>query len=197
MKIVGLTGGIGSGKSMVSRLLTMMDIPVYAADAESKKLADASPHIRERLSAKFGRQLYKDGKLDRKMLATLIFGNRDNLQFVNSIIHPAVFADFRQWTTRQDSVPIAVVESAILFDSGFNKSVHVTVNVSAPLEVRIRRVEERDRVDRETVLARINSQMPEEERNRLSDCIIFNDGHQALLPQVENLADALLNKPKF
>ena len=192
MKIVGLTGGIGSGKSTVSRLLEIMGIPVYAADAESKKLVGASPHIREQLSAKFGLQLYRDGKLDKAMLASLIFGNEENLQFANSVIHPFVFEDFRHWTAQQNNASFAVIESAILFDSGFNKTVDITVNVSAPLEERIRRVEQRDRTCRETVLARINSQIAEEERNRLSDYIIFNDNVCALLPQVENLVNALL-----
>lgn len=192
MKTVGLTGGIGSGKSTVSRLLEIMEIPVYAADAESKKLVGASPHIREQLTAKFGLQLYRDGKLDRAMLASLIFGNEENLQFANSVIHPAVFEDFRHWTAQQNNVSFVAIESAILFDSGFNKTVDITVNVSAPLEVRIRRVEQRDRTCRETVLARINSQIAEEERNRLSDYIIFNDNVHALLPQVENLVNALL-----
>lgn len=192
MKIAGLTGGIGSGKSTVSRLLEIMGIPVYAADAESKKLVGASPHIREQLSAKFGSQLYRDGKLDRAMLASLIFGNEENLQFANSVIHPAVFEDFRHWTAQQNNVSFTVIESAILFDSGFNTAVDITVTVSAPLEVRIRRVEQRDRTCRETVLARINSQISEEERNRLSDYIIFNDNVHALLPQVENLVNALL-----
>ena len=192
MKIIGLTGGIGSGKSTVSRLLKTMGIPVYTADTESKKLVNTSPQIRERLTATFGSQLYANGELDKAMLASLIFGNNENLRHVNSVIHPTVFEDFRHWAEQQQS-SLVVVESAILFDSGFNKTVDVTVNVSAPREVRIRRVEERDKVSRESIEARINSQMPEEERNRLSDYTIFNDERQALLPQVENL----LNKNFF
>ncbi|MDR2690778.1 MAG: dephospho-CoA kinase [Dysgonamonadaceae bacterium] len=192
MKTVGLTGGIGSGKSTVSRLLEIMEIPVYAADTESKKLVDTSPRIREQLSAKFGLQLYRDNRLDREMLASLIFGNKENLQFANSVIHPAVFEDFRHWAEKCNNVSFAVIESAILFDSGFNKTVDITVNVSAPPEVRIRRVEQRDRVSRKSVQARINSQISEKERNRLSDYIIFNDDVHALLPQVENLVHVLL-----
>jgi dephospho-CoA kinase len=197
MKIIGLTGGIGSGKSTVSRLLEIMEIPVYAADTESKKLVDISPRIREQLSAKFGLQLYRDGGLDKAMLASLIFGNKENLQFANSVIHPAVFEDFRNWAEKQNNVSFVVIESAILFDSGFNKSVDITVNVSTPLEVRIRRVEQRDHVSRESIQARINSQISEEERNRLSDFTIFNDDTHALLPQVENLVNFLLAMRNF
>jgi dephospho-CoA kinase len=191
MKSVGLTGGIGSGKSTVSRLLEIMGVPVYVADTESKKLVNTSPHIREQLIATFGRQLYKDGELDKAMLASLIFGNKEHLRRANSAIHPVVFDDFRQWAARQTAASFVVIESAILFDSGFNKTVDVTVNVSAPLEVRIRRVEKRDRISREAIQTRIDSQLSEEERNRLSDYIILNDETSALIPQVENLSDLL------
>ena len=190
MKTIGLTGGIGSGKSTVSRLFETMGIPVYTADTESKKLINISPQIREQLMAKFGSQLYKNGEIDKAMLASLIFGNEENLRYANSVIHPVVFDDFRQWAEQQTQ-SFAVIESAILFDSGFYKSVDVTVNVSAPLEMRIRRVEERDKFSRESIEARINSQMSEEERNRLSDYTIFNDERHALLPQVENLLNVL------
>lgn len=187
MKIIGLTGGIGSGKSTVSRLLEIMGIPVYMADTESKKLVNTSPCIRKQLIAAFGPQLYRNGVLDIAMLASLIFGNKENLQYANSVIHPAVFEDFKHWAEQQMQSPFVVIESAILFDSGFNKTVDITVNVSAPLEIRIRRVEKRDQISQESIEARINSQMPEEERNRLSDYIILNDEIHALLPQIENL----------
>ena len=190
MKTIGLTGGIGSGKSTVSRLFETMGIPIYTADTESKKLINISPKIREQLMAKFGEQLYKNGEVDKAMLASLIFGNEENLRYANSVIHPVVFDDFRQWAEQQTQ-PFVVIESAILFDSGFYKSVDVIVNVSAPLEMRIRRVEERDKVSRKSIEARINSQMSEEERNRLSDYTIFNDERQALLPQVEKLLNVL------
>ena len=194
MKTIGLTGGIGSGKSTVSRVLEIMEIPVYTADTESKKLVNTSPQIRERLIAAFGSQLYKDGELDKAMLASLIFGNEENLRYVNSVIHPAVFDDFRHWREQQIQSSWVVIESAILFESGFNKSVDVTVNVTASLEIRIRRIEERDKASRESIEARINNQMSEEERNRLSDYTIFNDERHALLPQVENLLNILAMK---
>ncbi|GHT61498.1 dephospho-CoA kinase [Bacteroidia bacterium] len=193
MKTIGLTGGIGSGKSTVSRLLEIMNIPVYVADTESKKLVNTSPHIREQLIAVFGSQLYRNGELDKAMLASLIFGNKENLQYANSVIHPAVFDDFRHWAGQYMQSPFAVIESAILFDSGFNKTVDVTVTVSAPLEVRIRRVEQRDNVSRESIEARISSQLPEEERNRLSDYVILNDEVHALLPQVESLLNQIFH----
>jgi dephospho-CoA kinase len=193
MKSVGLTGGIGSGKSTVSRLLETMGFPVYVADTESKKLVNTSRHIQERLTATFGSQLYKNGELDKALFAALIFGNKAHLQYANSVIHPAVFADFRQWSERQTEASFVVIESAILFDSGFHATVDVTVNVSASLDVRIRRVEQRDGISREAIQTRIHSQISEEERNRLSDYMILNDDTDALIPQVENLV-SLLNK---
>jgi dephospho-CoA kinase len=195
MKTIGLTGGIGSGKSTVSRLLEIMGMRVYVADTESKKLVNTSSHIRKQLTAKFGSQLYRDGELDKAMLAALIFGNKENLQYTDSVIHPVVLEDFSRWSDRQD-VPFPVIESAILFESGFNKTVDIIVNVSAPLEIRIRRIEQRDRISLELIRARINNQISEEERNRLSDYIIFNDDRHALLPQVENLVN-LLRVRKF
>ncbi|GHT13400.1 dephospho-CoA kinase [Bacteroidia bacterium] len=187
MQIIGLTGGIGSGKSTLSRLLEIMDIPVYIADSESKKLTDNSPWIREKLIEKFGSDLYKTGKLDKSLLSSLIFGNEENLAYVNSVIHPVVLEDFKNWTSQHADKEFIAIESAILFDSGFNKTVDFTVNVSTPLEMRIHRVEVRDNLPRESIIPRINSQLPEKERNRRSDFIILNDDVAALIPQVEKV----------
>jgi dephospho-CoA kinase len=187
MKIIGLTGGIGSGKSTISRLLEIMGVPVYIADSESKKLTDTSPLIREKLIEKFGRDLYKEGKLDKSLLASLIFGNEENLGYVNSVIHPVVRDDFEKWTTSYTKNELVAIESAILFDSGFNNTADFTVNVSTPLEMRIHRVETRDGLPRESIISRINNQLPEEERNRRSDFIILNDHVEALIPQLESL----------
>jgi len=191
MKKIGLTGGIGSGKSTVSKLFEVMGFPVYSADAKSKRLTDTSPYIRAQLTAKFGADLYKNDILNKPMLASLIFGNEENLHFVNSVIHPAVFEDFRLWVEKRRNFPLLIAESAILFESGFSRSVDFKVNVSASLETRINRVEKRDLLSRGEILDRIHNQLPDEERNRLSDHIIYNEKTQALLPQVENLIKML------
>jgi dephospho-CoA kinase len=120
-------------------------------------------------------------------LASLIFGNEENLRYVNSVIHPAVWEDFKDWTDRQADKELLAIESAILFESGFNKSADFTVNVSAPLNVRIRRVEERDHLPEKAILSRINNQFPDEERNCLSDFILLNDNVEAVIPQLESL----------
>jgi dephospho-CoA kinase len=187
MKVLGITGGIGSGKSVVAKLLEVMEIPVYNTDIAAKKLSDFSPTIREKLSGRFGAALYREGILDRKMLASLIFNHPEQLAFVNSVIHPAVEQDFLEWKESRQDRKMVGIESAILFESGLNQAVDFSINVSAPLETRIRRIEKRDHLSRESILNRIHNQLPEEERNRLANYTIINDDRQALIPQIENM----------
>ena len=184
MKRIGITGGIGSGKSVVAQLLQTFGVPVYIADEESKRLTDSSPVIREGLSSLFGSAIYTPRGLDKKRLAAVIFGDRTQLERVNRLIHPVVQADFEAWCGRQ-SVPLCALESAILFESGFEHLVDVRLMVYAPLDVRLHRAAERDHALREAILRRIQSQMPDEEKRRLSDYTILNDGRSALIPQVE------------
>jgi len=187
MILIGLTGGIGSGKSTISRLLGVMGIPVYIADMESKRLTESSPVIREKLTEKFGMDLYAEGKLNKALLASLIFGNDDNRRYVNSVIHPEVRSDFDRWKEQHSQSPVLVIETAILFESGFSNSVDVSVTVAAPEELRIRRVALREGWSRESIVSRMQSQLPEEEKIRLSDYVIYNDDKQALIPQIEKL----------
>jgi len=187
MKVIGLTGGIGSGKSAVSRLLNVMGIPVYIADTESKRLTESSPVIKEKLSQKFGTDLYADGRLNKALLASLIFENEENRKYVNSIIHPVVRTDFEDWKAQQISFPLVAIEAAILFESGFADWVNVTVTVAAPEDLRIRRVELREGWSLAAIVSRIQSQLPEEEKIRRSDFVIHNDDRQALIPQVERM----------
>jgi len=187
MKILGLTGGIGSGKSTVSRLLNVMGIPVYVADTESKRITELSPDIRAKLTERFGAELYAAGKLNKALLASLIFENETNRIYVNSVIHPAVMSDFERWKTQQIPAPVVVIETAILFEANLSGSVDISVTVAAPEELRIRRVELREEWSRQSIIARIRSQFPEEEKIRRSDYVIYNDDKQALIPQVEKI----------
>jgi dephospho-CoA kinase len=186
MNVLGITGGIGSGKSIVAKGLEVMGIPVYNTDIAAKKISDTSPEVREKLSARFGTALYQDGILDRKRLASFIFSNPEHLAFVNSVIHPAVEKDFLEWKEEQQEKAWVGIESAILFESRLNQLIDFSMNVSAPLETRIQRIQKRDNLDRESILHRIQNQLPEEERNRLANYTIINDDRQALLPQIEN-----------
>ncbi|MCL1933084.1 MAG: dephospho-CoA kinase [Candidatus Azobacteroides sp.] len=193
MKVIGLTGGIGSGKSTVSRLLNIMGIPVYVADTESKRLTESSPDIREKLTERFGTELYAEGKLNKALLASLIFGNETDRRYVNSVIHPAVRIDFEQWVLRQARFPVSVIEAAILFESGFADSVDMTVTVAAPEDLRIRRIELREGWSQASIVSRIRSQLTEEERISRSDYVIYNDDRQALIPQIEKLLEKIYN----
>jgi len=187
MKIIGITGGIGSGKSVVSKLFEINGIPVYNTDIAAKRIYDVSQTVREKLSDRFGPELYQPyGVLNRTMLASLIFSNPENRDFVNSVVHPAVKDDFLEWATEQKEAKWIGIESALLFESNLEQLADMSINVSAPVEVRIRRVEKRDRLDREAVLDRIRNQMSDEERNALADYTFVNDDRQALLPQAEN-----------
>jgi len=192
MKVIGLTGGIGSGKSTVSRLFEIMGIPVYIADTESKRLTESSPVIRRKLTERFGANLYTESQLNKPLLASLIFKNADNRNYVNSVIHPVVKSDFEQWKALHNRFPVLVIEAAILFESGFAGLVDVRVTVTAPEELRIRRVELREGWSRESIVARIQSQLPEEEKIRRSDCVIYNDDKQALIPQIERLMEEII-----
>lgn len=187
---IGITGGIGSGKSVVASLLNLYGIPVYVADTESKILTVTSPVIKEKLIALFGKDLYTEEGLDKKLLASHIFGNPECLKQVNEIIHPEVNRHFSEWTKSLSS-EICAIESAILFESGFNNIVDKSLMVYAPQELRIRRALQRDNVSREEVTSRINNQLSDETKKDWSDYVIQNDDKQALLPQVEKFLAAL------
>ena len=193
MKVVGITGGIGSGKSVVSKILETMEIPVYNSDAEAKKIMESSLFVREKLSKKFGNQLYFTGKLNKTLLAELIFNHSEYLTFVNSVIHPEVYKDFLEWKQKYVSFPILGIESAILFESGFDKYVDLSITVSAPLELRIKRLQKRESLDETTILNRIKNQMSEEERISKADYIIVNDDIQPVIPQVESILKEFIN----
>lgn len=180
---IGITGGIGSGKSVVASLLDLSGIPVYIADTESKRLTETSPAIREQLTALLGSDLYTEKGLNKTLLASYIFNSPDTLRLVNAIIHPEVNRDFSAWAEQQ-ATPFCAIESAILFESGFDRFVDLSLMVYAPLELRIRRARFRDTVSRSEVIARIQSQLPDEIKKERSDYTVYNDDRQALIPQI-------------
>lgn len=191
---IGITGGIGSGKSVVATLLRLYGIPVYIADEESKRLTNSSPVIRRALVDLVGEAVYDaDGKLDKLRLANFIFGQPEHLARVNAIIHPEVNRDFLDWSERQEKA-FCAIESAILFESGFDRIVDVKLMVLAPLEIRLERAIARDHASREALERRIKSQMADEEKASRSDYVIHNDDRQALIPQVENFIGWLKNR---
>lgn len=188
---LGITGGIGSGKSTVSELFTLLGIPVYIADKESKRLTETSVEIKEQLIALFGKELYQDGVLNKALLASYIFSDKEKLEQVNKIIHPIVGNDFNEWVKLNKSSKIVAQEAAILFESGFDKLVDKVVVVYTPLEMRISRTMQRDGVPREKVLERIENQMSDEKKVELSDFVIVNDGTISLIEQVLEIINKL------
>lgn len=188
---IGITGGIGSGKSVVSRLLGVMGIPVYDSDSETKRLMASDGVIRKELQALVGEEVYAGGVLNRPLLASYLFANSENARRVNGIIHPRVKEDFRQWVQRHSACPIVGIESAILVEAGFANEVDSIVMVYAPEEVRIARVVRRDASSRELIEKRIRSQMNDEEKRRYADFVIANDDATPLIPQVLELIASL------
>ncbi len=181
---VGVTGGIGSGKSTVCNLFKLIGIPVFEADAVAKSLLDSSQEIRNGLTALFGNKVFdSSGKVKRKALAELIFTDDRNLERVNNLIHPHVRKEFDRWAAKQDSVYI-IHEAAILFESGFYKMMDFTILVSAPEKTRIERVTKRDSIEAGLVESRIKKQWTDEQKRELASIELVNDNTQLLIPKI-------------
>jgi dephospho-CoA kinase len=191
MTKIGITGGIGSGKSVISHILKIMHYPVYDSDYWAKFLMNNDKTIYKALTDKFGPETYSSEGINRPFLAQLIFNNKENLTFVNSIVHPAVGNHFLQWTEEQQS-SIVFIESAILFSSGLNKIIDKTIYVDAPQEIRLQRAILRDNASTEAISARIKNQINGDEYARThSDYIINNDNTSLLIPQIISILQNL------
>ena len=191
---IGLTGGIGCGKSYVAKLLNKRGVPVYDSDTEAKQLSNTSKNIRDGLMSLTGiENLYADGVLNRRLLAEFLFASKENARNVEKIIHPAVKADFARWAENQNAL-FCVIESASRLESGFTDTVDCVVVVDAPLDLRISRCVERDSTTKEKVLERISAQMSQEEKCRIADFVIFNDNVSDLEKQIDDLFEFLKNK---
>ncbi len=192
---LGITGGIGSGKSVVCRLLAMLDVPVYDSDSHAKWLMNNSSVLRERLQERFGNDIFGEDGLQRKVLAERVFSDREALAALDAIVHPAVAEDFLSWASEREAEGVEIVglESAILFSSGFDRFVDRCVAVVAPDELRVARAAQRDRASEEQVRARIASQMPQSEVAERADYVVVNDEQSLLWPQVLRLIEELKN----
>lgn len=188
---IGITGGIGSGKTFICQLFKALAVPVYNADDEAKKLMNTDLRIRESLIAAFGEATYKDGILDRAFLAQQIFSDKEKLGLVNGIVHPIVIQAAKDWAEQQKA-RYSLKEAALLFESGSYKDLDYTILVTAPLSVRVKRVMERDGITEEQVMERISKQLTDEEKIKMADFIIINDGITPLLPQVWTLHQKFL-----
>ena len=188
---IGITGGIGSGKTFICRLFEALGIPVYNADEEAKQLMNTDVRIKQKLIEQFGEATYKDGLLDRAFLADIIFSDKKKLELVNGIVHPIVIQEAKDWAERQ-TTRYSLKEAALLFESGSYKELDYTILVTAPMDIRIQRVIERDGATEQQVQERINKQLSDEEKLQLADFVIVNDGITPLLPQVWTLHQKFL-----
>jgi dephospho-CoA kinase len=191
MMKVGLTGGLGSGKSTVAKVFETLRIPVFYADDESKKITDTSKEVKDQLISAFGEELYKEGILNRGMLASIIFNDAEAIKKVNAIIHPAVAAAFKKWAEAQKSAYV-LQEAAILFETGGYKRFDKNILVSAPEELRIERVMARSGWTKEEALQRMANQWGESQKISLADFVILNDGSKPLLPQILAIHENLI-----
>lgn len=188
---IGITGGIGSGKSTVATLFELHGIPVYNADSEAQKLNNTSINIRQKLTQHFGAKLYENNLLNKKMFAEIIFSDPEKLELANSIIHPEVLKHFNHWCEQNSNYSIVALEAAILFESKFHLYLDKVVTVYSPLHQRISRVALRDNVDEKLIRDRMDNQIPEKEKIRLADYVIMNDYESSLIEQVQNMLDEI------
>lgn len=188
---VGLTGGIGSGKSTIAQLFEVCGIPVYYADTEARTIMNNDSSLRAAIVDLFGQEAYTGGQLNRPYIASVIFQDKNKLASLNSLVHPATIRDSDRWLHAQSS-PYAIKEAALIFESGAHQFLDQVIGVSAPEELRIRRVMFRDSVSREEITSRIKSQMQEEEKLKLCNFIIINDEQQPVIPQVLKVHETLL-----
>jgi dephospho-CoA kinase len=194
-KVVGLTGGIGSGKTTVANYFLALGVPVYIADDEARKIMQTAEVI-SAIKETFGAVVFEGAVLKRDELAKIVFNDSQKLQQLNSIVHPAVKRHFKQWLLEQKASPIVLYEAAILFESGNYKDFDFIITVTAPLESRIQRVIERDKATREQVLGRINAQWTDEQRILKSDFVIENIESEIAKRESEEILKILRIKQK-
>lgn len=190
MQRIGLTGGIGSGKSTIAHLLRVLGYPVYESDREAARITDSDTSVREKLTNVFGPDIYTTQGLHKPLFASLIFKDPSLLKQANAIIHPAVMDDFMYWSSQQHT-PLIFMESAIIFEAGLNNHFDAVITVYADPETRIQRVIARDHTAREKALERIGNQWPDEEKVKMADYIISNNEHDMILAQLLKIISIL------
>jgi dephospho-CoA kinase len=188
---IGITGGIGSGKSTVAHCFALLGVPVYNADEASKRLYHTNAELQERLKAAFGETIYTEGQLNRQALAAIVFNDPEKLTLLNSLVHPPTIKDAEEWMAAQ-TAPYLLKEAALLFESGSVSSLDYVIGVSAPESLRLQRVMARDGVAEADVRARMARQMDETEKMARCQFIIYNNEEELVLPQVLALHERLL-----
>jgi dephospho-CoA kinase len=189
---LGITGGIGSGKSTVCNMFAYLGVPVYNADERAKWLVNHHAGLRSDIIAAFGAEAFAGGEYNRSYIAGIVFSDKSKLEKLNSIIHPVVLNDWAEFCKEHSQQTYVIKEAAIMLEAGGRASLDKIILVYCPKELRIQRLMERDRLTREEIELRINSQMPEEEKMKLVDHVIYNDQEHSLLEQVQNLHQLMM-----
>jgi dephospho-CoA kinase len=188
--MIGLTGGIGSGKSVVAKIFATLGIPVFNADDEAKRIMQTSPEIKTKLIEQFGMDIYNDSGLDKEKLASIVFDDPFQLQLLNAIVHPVTIQAAKDWAAKQTS-PYVIKEAALIFESGAADGLLKVIGVTAPLSLRTHRVMQRDGITKEQVDARMRNQISDTIKMRLCDYVIENNNQQMVLPQVLEIDKAI------
>ncbi len=188
---VGITGGIGSGKSVVAKIFTTLGIPVYFADDAAKRVMNEDVDLQKELIRHFGEEAYAGGNLNRKYISTQVFGHPEKLKILNALVHPLTLADSENWMNRQ-TAPYAIKEAALIFESDAWKQLDKVIGVSAPFGLRLQRAMARDQISAAQVQARMSRQMNQEEKMGRCDYVILNDETRLLIPQVLSIHEKLI-----
>lgn len=191
---IGITGGIGSGKTTVARIFEVLGIPVYYADDAAKRLMNEDPLLKQQVIGLFGNEVYENGLLNRNKLASLVFNNPERLLQLNKVVHPATIADAENWMRHTEKnagikIPYAIKEAALIFESGAQDNLDFVIGVDSPIELRLQRAMNRDKLTRDAVMLRMEKQMNEKEKMNRCHFIIINNEEQLLIPQVMALHD--------
>ena len=194
MQTIGITGGIGSGKSIICRIFYTLGIPIYTADERAKHLTNFNPEIRQEIISLLGSAAYNNQGYNRKYVAQIVFEDPIYLKRLNQIIHPLVAKDFLLWRNQHSNAPYGMYEAAILFESGFSERNLANIVVDAPLDIRIRRIEQRDGSTYEEIMKRVNNQWSADKLRALADWVIENDDKKLILPQILKIHHQILQK---
>jgi dephospho-CoA kinase len=188
---IGLTGGIGSGKTIVAKIFELLDIPVYYADEASKRLYHTDKELMTNIKKHFGEDVYTNDQLNRSKLAEIVFNSPEKLELLNNLVHPPTIRDAEQWMNRQ-TTPYIIKEAALIFESGSAAGLDYVIGVKAPQSLRIKRVMDRDGFSREDIMSRMDKQINEEMKMRLCDFVINNDEQELIFTQVLDLHSSFL-----
>ena len=192
MMRIGITGGIGSGKSTVCKIFNVLGIPIYNADENARRLMAEDESLVKKIKNLLGEDTYKNNQPDRTKIASLVFSNREKLEQLNALVHPVVGRDFLRWADTHKNHAYIIKEAAILFESGADKGLDAVIFVSAPKALRVQRIMQRDGITAEQLKQRMKNQWPERKKNQLADFVILNDDKKMILPQIMRLHDIFM-----